>query len=64
MSKGFTTTLIWLGLLLGGTLALGSCTTARAQLTPAERVAAPDDEFPAASPAFLPPARPPEIQAP
>jgi hypothetical protein len=64
MPNGFTWKLVLLVLLWGAASALGSCTTARARLMPAERVGVPGDEFPAASPGYVPPASPSQIQAP
>jgi len=64
MPKRFTRKFALPVLLWGAASALGSCTTARAHLTPAERAGVPGDEFPAASPRDVTPAPPPQIQAP
>ena len=65
MSRRFAWKILLPVLACGAAVALPSCTTARARLTPAERVGVPDDDYPAASPGFYrPPAAPSQIQAP
>ena len=64
MPKEFTWKIGLLVLLWGVAVAVSSCTTARAHLVPADRAGVPSDEFPAASPGYLTPAPPSQIQAP
>jgi hypothetical protein len=60
MANRFTWKLVLPVLLWAAAFALASCTTARTHLIPAESV----DEFPGASPGYVTPAPPSQIQAP
>jgi hypothetical protein len=63
MSKGVALKFIWVVLLSGAALTLGSCTSART-FPPSGAAGVPGDEYPYASPASPAPGPPSQLQAP